>query len=80
MFRVRNIRPFKNAVNPSASYNWDVGGVIETTRLILEPVTLPLVEAVFAGDRAALEDIVKAKVPEAWPGRVLVERAFRRGL
>ena len=58
----------------------DVGGVIETPRLILEPVTLPLVEAVFAGDRSALEDIVKAKVPAAWPGRSLVERAFSASL
>ena len=58
----------------------DVGGVLETPRLILEPITLPLVEAVFANDRAALEDLVKAKVPAAWPGRVLVERAFSASL
>ncbi len=49
---------------------------IRTSRLILEPITLPLVEAVFAGDRAALEDMTKAKIPAAWPGKALVERAF----
>jgi ribosomal-protein-alanine N-acetyltransferase len=51
-----------------------------TPRLILEPITLPLVEATFAGDRAAIEDILKAKVPEAWPGRALIERAFSASL
>ena len=51
-------------------------GVLTTERLILEPITLPIVEACFAGDRAALEDCCRAKVPEAWPGRALVERAF----
>lgn len=51
-----------------------------TPRLILEPMTLPLVEAVFRGDRAALEQIAGAKIPAAWPGRVLVERAFSASL
>lgn len=51
-------------------------GVLETQRLILEPITLPLVEAVFAGHRAELEAAARAKVPAAWPGRALVERAF----
>ena len=51
-----------------------------TPRLILEPMTLPLVEAVFRGDRAALEEIAGAKIPAAWPGRVLVERAFSASL
>ena len=51
-----------------------------TPRLILEPMTLPLVEAVFRGDRAALEQISGAKIPAAWPGRVLVERAFSASL
>ena len=54
--------------------------MIETPRLLLEPVTLPLVEAVFAGDRAALEDIIQAKVPAGFPGRALVERAFSASL
>jgi [ribosomal protein S5]-alanine N-acetyltransferase len=51
-----------------------------TPRLILEPMTLPLVEAVFRGDRDALEEIAGAKIPAAWPGRVLVERAFSASL
>jgi RimJ/RimL family protein N-acetyltransferase len=51
-----------------------------TPRLILEPMTLPLVEAVFRGDREALERIAGAKIPAAWPGRVLVERAFSASL
>jgi RimJ/RimL family protein N-acetyltransferase len=55
-------------------------GVIATPRLSLEPITLPMVEAVFAGDRARLEELAKAQVPEAWPGRGLVERAFSASL
>ncbi|MBN9165262.1 MAG: GNAT family N-acetyltransferase [Myxococcales bacterium 68-20] len=51
-----------------------------TPRLILEPITLPVVEATFRGDRAAIEDLVQAKVPDAWPGRALVERAFSASL
>lgn len=47
-----------------------------TSRLVLEPITLPVVEATFRGDRLAIEDLVRARVPEAWPGRALVERAF----
>ncbi|HEY8072698.1 MAG TPA: GNAT family N-acetyltransferase [Labilithrix sp.] len=55
-------------------------GVLRTPRLWLEPITLPMVEAVFAGDRERLEDIAGAKIPEAWPGRALVERAFSASL
>ena len=51
-----------------------------TPRMILEPMTLPLVEAVFRGDRAALEASSGAKIPAAWPGRVLVEQAFSASL
>jgi RimJ/RimL family protein N-acetyltransferase len=54
--------------------------VLVTPRLILEPITLPLVEATFAGDRAALEELLRAMVPESWPGRALVERAFSASL
>lgn len=49
---------------------------LQTGRLVLEPMTLPLVEACFRNDRAALEDIAGAKIPHEWPGRALVERAF----
>lgn len=47
-----------------------------TPRLLLEPITLAQVEACFASDRYALEDLARAEVPAAWPGRALVERAF----
>lgn len=55
-------------------------GVLVTPRLTLEPMTLPLVEAVFRGDRAALEESAGAKIPAAWQGRALVERAFSASL
>jgi [ribosomal protein S5]-alanine N-acetyltransferase len=55
-------------------------GTLLTPRLILEPMTLELVEAVFRADRDALEAIAGAKIPAAWPGRVLVERAFSASL
>src|SRR5689334_20622572 len=55
-------------------------GVLRTPRLSLEPITLEMVEAVFEGDRSKLEDIAKATIPEAWPGRALVERAFSASL
>lgn len=54
--------------------------VMVTPRLVLEPVTLEHVEAVFRGDREALERITGARIPEAWPGRALVERAFSASL
>ncbi len=57
-----------------------MGDAIVTPRLILEPMTLPLVEAVFAGERAVLEQLAGAKIPAAWPGRALVERAFSASL
>jgi len=55
-------------------------GVLRTPRLSLEPITLEMVEAVFEGDRARLETIAGATIPEAWPGRALVERAFSASL
>ena len=51
-------------------------GPLETPRLWLEEITLPLVEAIFANDREKAETIGRCKIPEAWPGRALVERAF----
>lgn len=57
-----------------------MGDPLVTPRLVLEPITLPIVEAVFAGDRARLEQLIAAKVPAAWPGRALVERAFSASL
>lgn len=54
--------------------------VLVTPRLILEPITLDVVEATFAEDRAAIEALVQAEIPDAWPGRALVERAFSASL
>jgi RimJ/RimL family protein N-acetyltransferase len=51
-----------------------------TPRLELIHVTLPIVEAVMAGDRAEAERLAGASLPEAWPGRALVERAFYASL
>ncbi len=51
-----------------------------TPRLILEPITIDVVEATFRSDRAAIEELVRATIPEAWPGRALVERAFSASL
>ncbi len=49
---------------------------LTTERLALIPMTVKLVEAVFDGRRAETEAILGAKMPSAWPGRALVERAF----
>jgi RimJ/RimL family protein N-acetyltransferase len=49
---------------------------LRTTRLELVPITIEMVEAVFAGDRRRAEQLADARLPEAWPGRALVERAF----
>jgi [ribosomal protein S5]-alanine N-acetyltransferase len=50
--------------------------VIRTERLDLVPVTLEVVEAVMAGDRAAAEVACGAVLPDAWPGEALIARAF----
>jgi RimJ/RimL family protein N-acetyltransferase len=49
---------------------------LHTERLVLVPITVGVVEACLAGDRARAEALVGARLPEAWPGRALVERAF----
>ncbi len=49
--------------------------VLETPRLVLVPVTLHVVEAVLAEDRAEVERLAGATFPN-WPGRALIERAF----
>ncbi|MBK9030382.1 MAG: GNAT family N-acetyltransferase [Myxococcales bacterium] len=49
---------------------------LTTTRLELWPITLPFVEAVMAGDRAAAEAVCGAPLPTAWPGPDLIARAF----
>lgn len=40
------------------------------------PITVAVVEAVLDGRRAETEALLGAKMPAAWPGRALVERAF----
>lgn len=78
---MRNISALGAPVNCSRfGYDEPVSEVLVTPRLRLEPLTLPVVEAVFAGDRAALEALAGALVPEAWPGKALVERAFSASL
>lgn len=54
--------------------------VLWTPRLELVPMTLAIVEAVMLGRRADAEAAIGAKLPEAWPGRALVERAFTASL
>jgi RimJ/RimL family protein N-acetyltransferase len=54
---------------------------ILTTRLELRPVTLPIAMAFLEGRRRTeLEKLVGAELPWAWPGRALVEQAFRASL
>lgn len=53
---------------------------LRTPRLHLEPIRLPLVEAVLRGDRETAERIAEARLPDAWPGSALVERAFSASL
>src|SRR5262249_43827804 len=53
---------------------------IETERLVLLPVTLPMVEAGVANDPARAEALAGARLPDAWPGKALVERAFSADL
>ena len=51
-------------------------GVLTTPRLELCPITLPMVEAVLAGERERAEALIGARLPDAWPGKKLLERAF----
>jgi len=53
---------------------------LTTRRLELVPITIAMVEAVFAGDRRRAEQLAGAALPETWPGRALVERAFTADL
>lgn len=47
-----------------------------TDRLHLVPITISVVEAMMTNRRADAERILEATLPDAWPGRALVERAF----
>ncbi|MEZ4300751.1 MAG: GNAT family protein [Polyangiaceae bacterium] len=47
-----------------------------TPRLALVPVTVAIVEAVLTDRRQQVEALLDARLPNAWPGRALIERAF----
>jgi len=53
---------------------------MRTERLELVPVSLPVVEAVMAGDRDAAEAACGAPLPGAWPNEELIARAFHVSL
>jgi ribosomal-protein-alanine N-acetyltransferase len=61
---------------PGSATDARADDVLCTERLLLIAVTLPMVEAVLAGDRAALERLTRARGPEAWPGPELIHRGF----
>ena len=50
--------------------------LLRTARLELAPITLDLVEAVMLGRREDAEAIARARMPEEWPNRALIEQAF----
>jgi [ribosomal protein S5]-alanine N-acetyltransferase len=49
---------------------------LSTSRLLLVPMSLPMLEAVIANQRAVAEEMIGASFPEAWPGEELISRAF----
>jgi RimJ/RimL family protein N-acetyltransferase len=54
--------------------------ILRTSRLELVPMTLAMVEAVILGRREEAERLVSARMPDRWPNRELVERAFTASL
>jgi RimJ/RimL family protein N-acetyltransferase len=50
--------------------------MLRTPRLELVPMTLGMVEAVMSGKRDDSESLAEARMPERWPNRELIERAF----
>jgi len=55
-------------------------GVLRTSRLALEPITVAMVEAVMRGRREDAERVAEARLPDAWPNTALIERAFTASL
>jgi len=53
-----------------------VHSTLHTERLELVPMTVAIVEAMLDGRRELAESVLGARLPDAWPGRALVERAF----
>ena len=47
-----------------------------TERLLLEPISVPMIEAVARGDWAALEQLANARGPMIRPGPELIHRGF----
>jgi RimJ/RimL family protein N-acetyltransferase len=54
--------------------------LLRTARLELVPVSLAMIEAVMLGRRDDAEALVAARMPDRWPNRELVERAFTASL
>jgi ribosomal-protein-alanine N-acetyltransferase len=54
--------------------------LVRTQRLDLIPMTLAMVEAVMLGRRGDAEALANARMPDRWPNRELVERAFTASL
>jgi [ribosomal protein S5]-alanine N-acetyltransferase len=54
--------------------------ILRTPRLKLVPLTLEVVEAILSGRREDAETLVGARMPDRWPNRDLVERAFSASL
>ncbi len=54
--------------------------LLETPRLKLLALTLGIVEAVLEARREDAEALVGARMPERWPNREIVERAFSASL
>jgi ribosomal-protein-alanine N-acetyltransferase len=50
--------------------------VLQTPRLRLVSLTLPVVEALIGERRVDAEALVGARMPERWPHREIIERAF----
>ena len=53
---------------------------LETERLVLVPITLAIVEAIMLDRRDTAKLLIDADMPERWPGRALIERAFSASL
>jgi RimJ/RimL family protein N-acetyltransferase len=53
---------------------------LRTARLELLPITVGMVEAVLEGRKDDAEKLAGARMPDRWPNRELIERAFARPL
>ena len=53
-----------------------VHSLLHTERLVMVPMTVAIVEHMLEGRREDAESALGASLPDEWPGRALVERAF----